>query len=284
MVFEYLDIFKFLQDYYQFRKKENAGFSFESWAAELNFSSRSYLRMVILGKKKVSPQFSTRFCATAGFGEKEIKYFLALTKYSQSGIQDEKQFYGQELIKILKTSSDRKTVSDAIEFLSQPLYARLLVMLGFEDILPITKTFARLMDKTEAEIKAALEKLEDLKLAESIEVDGESHWRTSHTKFDVPDNFGSVHLMRFHEASLNESIAAFHRPKELRKYKSLILPVSDLELKEFYALIEDFSAQQLARFQSNQYSGRRLFQVNMNIFPVAEADGEADLGKVESET
>lgn len=148
-------------------------------------------------------------------------------------------------------------------------------MLGFEDILPTSQTLARLMDKSEDEITAALEKLQDLKLTQVSEIKGERHWQTAHTTFDVSDDLGSVHMMRFHEASLNESIAAFHQPKELRKYKSLILSLSDSELKEFYVLIEDFSTQQLARFQANQYSGRRLFQVNMNIFPVAETTEKA---------
>lgn len=283
LIFEYLDVFKFLQAYYQYRKERDKGFSFETWASEIKFSSRSYLRMVILGKKRVSPQFTERFCNAAGFTEKEARYFQILTKYSQAGIQAEKKVYGHELIQILKTVSDRSTINDVIEFLSKPLYARLLVLVGFDDLTPTTTTFARLLDRPVDEVANALQKLHELDLVTSNEMDNQIHWRTSHKKFDVPENIGSVPIMRFHEASLRDSIEAFRQPKELRRYRSLLLPLSEDELKEFNSLLEEFASQQLARFQSTSYSGRRLFQVNLNIFSVAGSDAELLVEKLEED-
>lgn len=190
-------------------------------------------------------------------------------------MQVEKNLYGQELIKILKTCADRENIGEAIDFLSNPVNARLLVMLSFEDIHPTARNFAKLLNASEDEIKKALNTLQGLNLATSMDVDGEFHWKTAFKKFDVPDNLGSVPIMRFHEMSLMDSIAAFHKPKALRRYKSVLIPLSDSELGEFYALLEDFTAQQLARFQSNSYHGRRLFQVNLNVFAVSESVGEA---------
>lgn len=50
-IFEYLDIISYLSDYYMYRKSIHSGFSYESWAAELELKSRSFLRMMVLGKK-----------------------------------------------------------------------------------------------------------------------------------------------------------------------------------------------------------------------------------------
>jgi uncharacterized protein (TIGR02147 family) len=271
---EYLDVLKFLQDYFSWRKAHENGFSFETWAAELGFRSRSYLRMVLIGKKPVSEQFAQCFCRAGKLTIKEMAYFQILFKYSQAGKQIEKKFYGQQLIQILKDCSEREVIRDAIDFLSSPLYARLLVMLGFSDITPTAKTFARLLSTTEVEMSEALKKLNNLRLASSVKVDEELHWSTSHTNFDVPDDIGSVPLMRFHEVSLNDSIKAFHQPKDLRRYKSLLLPLTQEELQEFHLAVEDFASQQLVRFQAKTYSGRRLFQVNLNIFSIAEPSQE----------
>lgn len=269
-VFGYLSIIKFLQDYYHYRKALNQGFSYEVWAAELGFHSRSYLRMVLIGKKRVSESFIERFITAQDWSSAESSYFSNLAKYNQSTLTSEKQLYGNKLIQILKSCSNRKIVKDAIEFLSKPLYARLLVMLSFEDIAPTSQTFAKLLGETTESITVALETLQSLKLATCKPVDNEIHWHTHQSNFDVPDSIGSVPLMHFHKSSLQDSIEAFDQPRELRRFKSLLLPLSPEEMLIFHEMTDEFIAQLSARFQANNYSSRRLFQVNFNVFSVAE--------------
>ncbi|KYG64809.1 hypothetical protein AZI86_11430 [Bdellovibrio bacteriovorus] len=269
-VFGYLSLLKFLQDYYQARKSAEPGFSYDVWATELGFQSRSYLRMVLIGRKKVSEGFIEKFNGAQGWSQAEASYFSILAKYNQSTLASEKQLYGNKLIQILKSFSERKTVKDAVEFLSKPLYARLLVMLSFEDITPTDTTFARLLGTSVEEINSALQVLESLKLATASNVDTEVHWRPNQTNFDVPDSVGSVPLMHFHKTSLQDSMEAFDQPKDLRRFKSLLLPLSAEEMILFHQMTDEFISQLSARFQSNTYSSRRLFQVNLNVFSVAE--------------
>lgn len=76
--------------------------------------------------------------------------------------------------------------------------------------------------------------------------------------------------MKFHELSLQQAIQAFHQPAKVRKYRSLLLPLTEEELGELYILLDDFASHQLTRFNAESFKGRRLFQMNINIHPVTK--------------
>ncbi|MBO9668017.1 MAG: DUF4423 domain-containing protein [Bdellovibrio sp.] len=192
VVFEYLDAYQYLQDYYAFRKKLDAGFSYESWAVELNFNSRSFLRMMIYGKKKLTDKVV----------EKTPVVLAAILKVSEEVLLE------------------------------------------------------------------GLAVLHNLKL---IELSTTGKWSSQVDAFRVPDNKGSLNLRKFHEKSLREACQAFDYPKEVRRYKSLLLPMTLDDYEVFNHLLDDFAKEQMARHNPKTYSGRRLFQLNFNIYPVSES-------------
>ena len=77
-VTEYIDIISYLQDYYQWRKSTNKDFSYAFWSEELGFSSRSYIRMIIMGQKKVTKKFVEAFTRSNFNTPIEEEYFLSL--------------------------------------------------------------------------------------------------------------------------------------------------------------------------------------------------------------
>lgn len=269
-VFNFLDALQYLQSYYQFRKRAEPGFSYEAWASEMGFKSRSSLRMILYGQRKITGDFCQTFCRMNQLSEKEKDYFTTLARYSQASTPLEKQTYGIKLIKILKTASPRTEIDNHIDFVAKPLYVRLLTMLGFEDLAATPENLANLLGEDIVEIQEALKKLEEMHLASAQFSEQGLLWKTTHQRFKVPDNMGSVLMMRFHEQSLLESIQAFHKPKEERRYKSLLLPLSKEELTEFHTQMDNFASEQLARFQSNKFQGRKLYQVNLNVHSITQ--------------
>lgn len=274
-IFDYLDVLQFLAEYYKFRKSLKSGFSYEVWADELGFKSRSYVRMVLFGKKKISQYFIESFCQKNQLTASESEYFFALVKFNQAATLRERQTYGQKLTQILKVNGRRSEIRDDLDFPLTPLSMQLLTLLTFEDLLPTTATFAHLLKTSEEEIEATLQKLVSLEVVQSKQSGDQTYWETTHTKFSVPENIGSAALIRFHQLSLEMAAQKTeHAPREERRYRSLLLPMSSEELKEYYATVENFAAEQLARFQANSIKGRKLFQVNLNVYPVAEAPEE----------
>lgn len=270
-VYDYLDITFYLQDYYKFRKSKNKSFSYESWSQELQINSRSFLRLVVIGKKKVSNSFIETFSRLNFATKNEEEYFEYLVKYSRASTQKEKQAFGKELVHILKKNTKQKEISDFSDFVSSPTLPRLLTLLSFKDLDSTPTSLSILLGIPQTEIERALNKLETLNLATKIEKNEQIHWISLNSKFKVPDNKGSFDLMKFHRQSLLEAIEAFNLPKETRRYKSLLLPLSEEELKHFNEAMDSFASEQFVRFSGDQFNGRRLFQINLNLHPVTEA-------------
>ena len=77
IVYEYLSLQLYLQNYYQYRKYENKRFSYETWLMEMGLSvNRSFIRLVVLGKKKAPASFVEAFCKQCFESKKEIEYFI----------------------------------------------------------------------------------------------------------------------------------------------------------------------------------------------------------------
>lgn len=271
-VFEYLDARTFLRDYYSYRKNSDVKFSYETWADELKYSSRSYLRMVLIGRKNISDGFLSAIITSLQLSTEEAQYWEILVKFSQSETQTEKQAFNQKLFQILRRHTGQSEVADYAEFVESPLYPRLLTLLTFQDIKPVRETYARLLNVSLEKIDEGLKRLEKVGLAESSKVDDEIHWKSLKRRFKVPDNAGSQIMIRFHEQSLADAAKALETKKETRRFRSLLLPLSEDELNQVYTLLDSFANEQIARFNSDNFQDRRLFQLNLNIHAVTELE------------
>lgn len=270
VVFDYLDINFYLQDYYKFRKNKESDFSYESWSQELALNSRSFLRLLVMGKKKVSPKFVEAFSLLNFATKSEEEYFHFLVKYSQAATQKDKQVFSAKLVQILKRNTNQKYIDDFSDLVSSPQLPRLLTLLGFSDLQTDVETLSNLLDQSVDQVQKSLNKLEELQLATKEKTSVGVIWKTQNTKFKVQDAKGSVDLMKFHEKSLLDAIDAFSAPKELRRYKSLLLPMSVDELQIFYQNMDEFASEQFTRFSVDEYKDRRVFQINLNVHPVTQ--------------
>lgn len=269
-VFDYLDAVSYLQDYHKWRKATRKDFSYESWSEELHFNSRSYIRMMTMGKAKISHKFVQAFSQLRFAQADEEEYFAYLVQYSQARNQKDKKAFGAKLIEILKKRTTQTLMAPQPDFLSNPQLPRLYTLLGFKDITPTSDHLARLMRLPESDVQFFLQKLEEMGLARRSLVEQEIHWMALHQRFKVPDDKGNLNLLKFHELSLAEAITAFDQPKNERKYKSLILPLSEEELAELSAAVDSFCTEQVARYSPAKYHTRKLFQLNLNFYNVAQ--------------
>lgn len=266
VVYDYLDVCMFLQDYYHFRKSIKQGFSYETWADELSFRSRSFLRMMIVGKKKLTPIIVDSL-AKSLFAEKEQQdYFYFLVQYSQSERVKDRHLFGQKMMHILKNRNQPTLIDGDTHFTSDPLYARLLSLFSYSDLEKNVPTLARILLQENATVEKALQALMTWGLVKK-EVGGEL-WSSTVEMFKVPDNKGSHGIHEFHKKSLLEAIRAFDMPKNVRSFKSLLLPMAEEDFVLFNEMLNEFSKEQMARHNPKVYKGKRVYQANFNIYPV----------------
>jgi len=269
-VYDYLELLSYLQDYYKFRKSHDKNFSYESWAGELELNSRSFLRLIVSGKKKASARFIEAFSRLNFMTKNEENYFLYLVKYSQAANSKDRQLYSHKMMGILKHEYEAQIVTEKADYISDPLLPRLLSLLSFTDLRATAVKCARLLKTDMSQIEEALKKLESMKLAEQTDIDGNTIWIALSDAFHVPDNQGSFNLMKFHEKSLMEAIEAFHQPHQLRRYKSLFIPLNEASLEKFNMALENFISEQLLLNNSKNCLGTYLYQVNFNFHPVTQ--------------
>ena len=95
-VYAYLDYRAFLRDHYTAKKAATRGFSYRSFSKRAGVSSPNYLKLVIDGKRSLSPKMAERFAAACGLDSEASRYFVQLVGFNQAKTSSEREtFYGK---------------------------------------------------------------------------------------------------------------------------------------------------------------------------------------------
>ncbi len=277
-VTSYLNVYQYLQDLYAYNKKSREFFSYESWSRELGFKSRSYLRLVVIGKRSITDAFINIFCAHMNFNDTEKIYFRTLVAYSQCRSHEDKKNYGKQLIDLLKKDVDRKQIENHYDFLSSGYLPILQTLLSFEDVERTPKKLSELLQLDSKKVLSGLQKLVDLELAEThTEAGGATVWKSKDKLLKVPLQFGNAALEAYHTESLKAAIQAQKLPHNVRRFRSLLIPLGSEEYTSYLAELEEFVQQVLFKYKADELTNRRLYRVNFNAYPVSEMPRQAEI-------
>lgn len=273
---KYLNAYQYLQDCYQLRKQKQPEFSYALWATEMGASDKSYVRMMVLGKRHINSKMTECFAQNIQLSKEEREFFINLVHYTQSKTQEQKKLFGKKLMSLLRSEKERVEIQAHYDFLSNPLLPRLQVLLSFDDIDHSAKTLSWLLGVTTEEIAEGLSKLCEIGLIK----EENGRYKSARRSFNIPDNFGDLGLENFYIHNLEAAKEAIRLPKETRRFKSLFVPLNPTEFENFVANFQDFVRENLGKFDTDTYSDRRLYQVHFNIIPISSAqETEAELSE-----
>lgn len=259
---DYLDASFYLRDLYNYRKATEESFSYESWAYELEFQHRSFLRQVVIGRRALTEGTAQQIAHRLFNDPKEQRHFMILFHYSRSRSPQEREVFGQQLMQILKDSYAQTEFEASEEFLSSPLFPRLQVLLSLGDHPRTAPELSRLLQADLIDVEKGLLILTRLNLVAKTE----AGYKATIDSFKIPNSLGSQVLLDYHESNLQDAIRARDLPPSLRRYKSFILALSQEEFEQFLQNMDNFVKEQLHRFDTSTSTGRRLFQVSMSLF------------------
>lgn len=83
VVFAFLDHREFLRRWYEWKKTASRGFSYRSFARKAGFSSMSFLRDVIEGRRNISEDSVEKFVLAIGLVDDAAAYFRELVHYNR---------------------------------------------------------------------------------------------------------------------------------------------------------------------------------------------------------
>jgi uncharacterized protein (TIGR02147 family) len=118
-IFEYLDYRKFLRDFYNDKKRKNPHFSYQVWANNAGFRSKSYFPEIISGKKNVADDAVDTIAQSIGLEGKSFAYFETLIAFNQAKTHEQKTRSLARLTEFNRRSSARLLVRDQHDFYRQ---------------------------------------------------------------------------------------------------------------------------------------------------------------------
>lgn len=262
----YLSCFQFLQDIYTFYKASADDFSYQKWSEALGIRSKSYLRFVTFGKRKISKELLFKLVQWLDFKNKSDEdYFLLLVQYTQVEDEKLKSVISKKMIEYIKIEEFQQTITTVKPSLSDPICFQIRDLVSYDDVLHTAESIAQIFVKDVLQIKLYLDILVGQHL---IYQDENGFWRSTHQSIKIEDDNGNAKLHDFHKKSLLDSIEMIKNNLPLKKYRSLHLALTDQQFDEVNNKIYIVLSELFATYSTETTSaGKKIYQINYNISP-----------------
>ncbi|WP_413287666.1 TIGR02147 family protein [Bdellovibrio sp. HCB337] len=272
---EYLDIHLYLRDLYQFRKLTERDFSYESWASELGIKSRSFLRLVVLRKRTLTAPVFKTIIQKLKLSPDEVQYAHVLFQYSFTEEKGLKEIYGKELAKKWNAHVGSIVIEDLGTFLEDPLIPVVFTYFSYEKASSDISVIAKTLMSNDIQIQNAIVVLTKMGLLHSQLNDRqEICYKTKENHFKVPETPGLNFLKRFHLEGLDQARKAHDLPFEERKFRSLLLTLSQPQIALAEKLINDFAHAIFKQVElSDKDESAKVYRLNLQFFPISEKIG-----------
>lgn len=262
-IYQFISAITYLTSIYSFRKQENTGFTYESWAAELGFKSRSFLKMIISNERNITPHFINVFSESMGFDLQEKNYFSLIAGFDRCENEEEQKYYLDRIHQIQGQQKNLPVLEDYEEFLSSKTLPILLLSLSFKDIDRSPDGISKLLQISKQEALDQLQFLEKMNLAKCEQ----GQWGSTNSSFKVPKKMGCEALKTYHNNSLLQAIAAQELPSDQRTFRSSLVPLSK---EDYLTLLQDIEAlihRTLAKYDTDLLTDKQIYRLNINLTP-----------------
>lgn len=269
-IFEYDNYRTFLKDLYDALKGSQPSFSFRYFSNKAGFRSPNFLKLVMEGKRNVSPTSIEKFSQALDLNKEETIFFRNLVLLNQAATVEERKFYAEQLMRsrfYRKVHPLKQAQYDYYsKWYSIPI-RELVGVTGFRED-PDWVAHQLIPPITASEAKNALEELEQLGLI-----------RRENGKLVQTDAFvstgdevssGSVAL--FHKEMMQkgaESIDRFPAPE--REISSVTVGVSVKAAMQMKDLVQRFR-RELLTIASQSDKTQSVYQVNFQLFPLSKIE------------
>jgi uncharacterized protein (TIGR02147 family) len=225
-IFNYFDYREYLRAVYDFRKKEQPGFSHRLFLREAGIASPNYLLRVLKGTRSLGNGYVTKFCRALGLRRNEARYFTALVSFNTEDDIDKKEKYLGHLLALRNRREVFRMDDKKLRFFSKwyyPVLRELAVVLDCRD------DFNLLARNCVPRITAQQAKnaVSYLLTNGFLKKNADGRYVRTEPVISSGDEVRSTVLRNYHRQTLDQSIAALNTVnRENRDISSLTLSVS----------------------------------------------------------
>jgi len=119
IIYDYVDYRLFLKDFYNEQKSSNKAFSFKYFANKAGFKSKSFIKLVIDGKKNLTEDSINKLNAVLKLNDKAFSYLCDLVAFNQSQSVQHRNFYFDKIMQYNKRNAARKVLVQQYEIYSK---------------------------------------------------------------------------------------------------------------------------------------------------------------------
>ena len=269
-VYAYLDYRAYLRDFYAAKKQASRAFSYRSFSKRAGVSSPNYLKLVIEGKRNLSPKMASQFAQACSLDAEAARYFVHLVAFNQSKTSTERAEHYDRLTGFQRYQQAHKLEIAHAAYYSDwymPAIRELAASRGFREE-PEWIAEQLVPRITSLQAQRALETLTDLGLlvrnAAGRLVQADALLSTG------PETRG-LHIAAFHRAMMHravESIDLVAAPE--RDISSLTLCLGRGGLKALKERLQRFR-RELLELSALESDPEQVVQVNFQLFPLSRA-------------
>jgi len=268
-IYGYTDYRNYLRDFYDFRKSSQKGYSYRAFSKAAGFSSPNFLKLVIDGKRNISPEATEKFISAIGLKSKLADYFRILVRMNQGKDDIEKEKYFYQLRKMTPYAKRRQLNAESLQYLSHWLYPviREMIALGeFRDD-PYWITRRITADVTHSEVSSALQFLIKEKF---IEKSSSGKWLAKDEMVLSSDEVRSLAIRNYHRQMMERATQCLESLEiDEREFGAVTFVMPDDLMEELKKKLKDFRSELhgWAVQACEDSKSDVVVQVNFQMFP-----------------
>jgi uncharacterized protein (TIGR02147 family) len=268
-IFKYLDYREFLDDFYLEKKRGNPRYSFQLLAQQAGFKSKSFIKLVIDGKKNLTEESADRLNKALKLPEKSFAYFKDLVEFNQSSSLPVRNYCFEKLLSYNKRSSARLLLQQQYEFYMKWYHNTIRELACSVDFKDDYEMLGKLVKPSITARKARLS-VDLLKRLGLIRKKTGGCYEQVDSLITTGDDVRALAILNFHQQNLflaGQSLETVQSAQ--RDVSCVILGLSDAgfgkvknEIKKFREKLLDI-AQQEKKIQN-------VYHLNIQLFPTSE--------------
>ncbi|MCX7727213.1 MAG: TIGR02147 family protein [Chitinispirillaceae bacterium] len=264
-IFNYTDYRKYLQDYYDDRRKEDNSFSLRKLAS-LSGINAGNLTKILKGERNLTLSAASRICRTIQLNKKERDYFNTMVLFCQAKTLEEKKHYFEELSSF-KESSVRILDATYYTFYDKWYYTAVREALAF---FPLTDNNMEELGKciipkiSKKQVKEAISLLLKLGL---IKKDPDGNYSRTDALISTGNNIRSLTLNNFVINTMKLAAEAINKGLKETNLSSVTFSIAE---KEFNLIQEEIRRcrRNIMEIAKNCSDPDRVYQLNIQLFPL----------------
>lgn len=277
-LFESLDYRSFLKEHFDEIRKEKSWFSYRLIAQKLKIDAGQLVK-ILQGQRHISERVLPDFISFLGLQQREAEYFTCLVHFNKAKTGGDTSLYFDKLME-LKDLSIPSLKPDQDRFYHKWYYSVVRILL---EIFPFDgdyKKFGQLLTPaiSEAEVRESVELLLELGL---ISKNTDGILKMTDKFISGGGNWRMLAVRHFQQQTIQLSEQSLiNDPPELRDISSVTISLPKNTLPEFKAMIAEFRKNVLRKVIENEAEPEMIYQLNVQLIPVASTPGNYHRTKV----